>query len=111
MEDKRGWRAMECGGGGVSVSSDDKGRDNGGKVKEGGEGCSKCNGDSSGDGDGCEDDDSSNHSCVEGNGVGNAVMAAAASTKAAKMMEAMAMVAAWLQGQQQQQHNNNQQLT
>jgi hypothetical protein len=29
-EDKRGWRAMECGGGGVGDGGDDKGADSGG---------------------------------------------------------------------------------
>ncbi len=51
-DDERGWRAMECGGGGIGDGSDDKGRDSGGKVEDGGDGCSKCDGNGSGDGNG-----------------------------------------------------------
>jgi hypothetical protein len=106
-DNKRGRRAIECSGSGVGDGGDDKGRDSRGKGEVGIDGCSKCNGNSSGDGDGRGDGGGHDDSCIEGNGIGNAATAAGEPTKAAAMMEAKAMAAAWLQGQQQQQHDNN----
>jgi hypothetical protein len=87
VDDKRGWRAMECGGGGVGDGGNDKGGDCGSMGKDGGNGCSKCNGNGSGDSYGRGDGNGRDDGSVEGNGIGNAAMAVAATTKAATMMQ------------------------
>jgi hypothetical protein len=76
---------MECGGGGVGDGGNEEGRDSGGKGKDGGKGCSECDGNGSVDSDGRGNGDGRDCGCVEGNGVGNAALAAAATTKAAVM--------------------------
>jgi hypothetical protein len=99
VENERGQRAMECGGGGISDGGSDKGGDSRSKSKDGGQGSSKCDGSGYGEGNGHGDGDGRNHSCIEGNGIGNAATVVAAATKAAKMTETKVMAAAWLQGQ------------
>ncbi len=86
-DDKIGQRAMEYGSSGVDDGSNEEGRDSSSKGEEGGDGCSECNGNGSGDGDGGGDGDGRYDGCVEGNGIVNAAMAAAATTKAAAMTQ------------------------
>ncbi len=86
-ENERGRRAMECFGGGIGDGGNNKDKDSGGECKDGGDGCSECDGDGSGDGDGHGDGNGRDNGCFEGNGVGNAAWAAAATTKAATMTQ------------------------